>query len=114
MDAYPSDYVVHNLPFIVLSGLGTSNELEPVPPPVQNVLPGHAVTAINAETPSVTGDRANQLLQEFLSADGSDAPWNGQGSARRGLTHGFRIRAVGRVGQAPATCNGENQWTDVC
>jgi hypothetical protein len=96
MEAYPPDFVVHNLPFIVLSGLATSQELEP-PPPVQNVLPGRAVTSINSELPAVTGDRADELLQEFLSADGTNAPWNGRGFSRRGITHGFRIRSVGRV-----------------
>jgi solute carrier family 25 protein 38 len=100
MDAYPPDYVVHNLPFIVLSGLGTTKELDP-PPPVQHVLPGRAVTTINSEISSVVDDRANVLLEEFLAADATNAPWNGPSSSRRGLTHGFRIRTVGRVGQAP-------------
>ncbi len=100
MDAYPPDYVEHNLPFIVLSGLGTSKELDP-PPRVQDILPGRAVTTINSEIPTVTGDRANELLQEFWTADGTTAPWNGRGFSRRGITHGFRIRAVGRVGMRP-------------
>ena len=97
MEEYPSDFVLHNLPFIVLSGLGTSTELE-APRRVQDALPGRAVTLISSEIPSATGDRANELLREFLSADGTQAPWNGRGFSRRGLTHGFRIRAVGRVG----------------
>lgn len=97
MEAYPPDFVVHNLPFIVLSGLGTSQELDS-PAPVQDALPGRAVTLINSDIPLVTGDRANELRQEFLGADGTKAPWNGRGFSRRGLTHGFRIRAVGRVG----------------
>ncbi|KAF2856219.1 hypothetical protein T440DRAFT_463559 [Plenodomus tracheiphilus IPT5] len=101
MEAYPPDYVVHNLPFIVLSGLGTSSELEP-PASVQDVLPGRAVTTISAETPLVASERAGELLQEFLSADGTKAPWNGRSFSRRGLTHGFRIRAVGRHYQLPA------------
>ncbi|KAI8936494.1 hypothetical protein NX059_006899 [Plenodomus lindquistii] len=101
MEAYPPDYVVHNLPFIVLSGLGTSKEREP-PASAQDVLPGRAVTIISAETPPVTSDRASELLQEFLSADGTHAPWNGRSFSRRGLTHGFRIRAVGRHYQLPA------------
>lgn len=100
MDAYPSDFVVHNLPFIVLSGLATSKEVDP-PPSVQHVLPGRAVTSISSDIPPVDGDRANELLQEFLSADGTSAPWNARDFSRRGITHGFRIRTVGRV-QAPA------------
>ncbi|KAF1941787.1 hypothetical protein EJ02DRAFT_490863 [Clathrospora elynae] len=100
MDAYPPDYVVHNLPFIVLSGLATSTELAP-PPPVQDVLPGRAVTTISSEIAPVTGDRASELLHEFFTADGTNAPWNGRGFPRRGITHGFRIRAVGRNYQLP-------------
>jgi solute carrier family 25 protein 38 len=99
MDAYPSDYVVHNLPFIVLSGLGTAKELDP-PPPVQDVLPGRAITTVNSEIAPVADDRADALLEEFLAADATNAPWNGRGSGRRGLTHGFRMRTVGRVRQA--------------
>jgi hypothetical protein len=104
MDAYPPDYVSHGLPFIVLSGLETKQDLELLPP-VQNVLPGRATTTISSEIPSVTGTRASQLLQEFLSADGSDAPWNGRGQSRRGNLASFRIRTVGRVGQTPEVCN---------
>lgn len=101
MEAYPLDYVSHNLPFIVLSGLTISQEVDP-PPPAHDVLPGRAVTNISTDIPPVEGQRAGELLQEFLNADGTGAPWNGRGFSRRGLTHGFRIRAVGRVGQAPA------------
>lgn len=100
MEAYPPAYVQHNLPFIVLSGLGTQTELEP-PPSVHNVLPGRATIKTSSEIPPVTGERADQLLQDFLTADGSSAPWNARASSRRDLAHGFRIRAVGRVGQAP-------------
>ena len=98
MDAYPAEYVQHNLPFIVLSGLGTTQELD-APRPVHNVLPGRAVTSIASDVPPVTGKHTEALLQDFLSADGTDAPWNGRASSRQGLAHGFRIRAVGRVGQ---------------
>lgn len=101
MEAYPPDYVVHNLPFIVLSGLGVSKEREP-PAAAQDVLPGRAVTTINAESPPVASERATELLDEFLSADGTNAPWNGRSFHRSGLTHGFRFRAVGRQYQLPA------------
>jgi hypothetical protein len=97
MDAYPSDYTQHNLPLIVLAGLGNTTETD-APPHVHNVLPGRAVITISSETPPVTGDRADQLLQDFLSADGSNALWNGQVPMRKGITPAFRIRIVGRVG----------------
>ncbi|UPX10950.1 uncharacterized protein EKO05_0001582 [Ascochyta rabiei] len=95
MEAYPPAYVQHNLPFIVLSGLGSQHELEP-PPSVHSVLPGRAATRTNSEIPPVTGERADQLLQGFLSADGTNAPWNARNSTRKDLAHAFRIRSVGR------------------
>lgn len=113
MEAYPVDYVQHSLPFIVLSGLGSSKELDP-PPPVHSVIPGQAATIISCEIPPVTGERANQLLHEFQSADGTNAPWNARASSRRDIAHGFRIRAVGRVGQAPAQCSAGRCMADVC
>lgn len=100
MEAYPPEYVQHNLPFIVLSGLATTQELEP-PPPVHTVLPGRGSTSISSDIPPVLGDHADTLLQDFLSADATNAPWNARAPTRRGLAHGLRIRAVGRVGQTP-------------
>lgn len=104
MEAYPPAYVQHNLPFIVLSGLGSQAELDP-PPSVHSLLPGRAVTRTSSEIPPVTGERADQLLQDFLSADGTNAPWNARNAGRKDIAHGFRIRAVGRVGQAPVMCS---------
>ncbi|KAF2745211.1 hypothetical protein M011DRAFT_488435 [Sporormia fimetaria CBS 119925] len=100
MEAYPREYTQHNLPLLVLSGLATDVELE-APPSVQEVFPGHAITTISSELPHVTGERAQQLLQEFRRADGSDAPWNGRASNRRGSSLDFRIRAVGREFKLP-------------
>jgi hypothetical protein len=98
MDAYPPEYVAHNLPFIVLSGLGDSPEFPP-PRPLQDVLPGRAVTTISSELPPLTSERAQQLLQEFLSYNGPNV---GRGRDGRGYMSAYRMRAVGRVGQAPA------------
>jgi solute carrier family 25 protein 38 len=100
MDAYPPEYIAHNLPLIVLSGLGSSPDLEAIPP-VQDVLPGRHSTPISSELPPVTGQRADQLLQEFLSTDARDAAWNNTTDARKGVVRGLRIRPVGRVGQVP-------------
>ena len=102
MDAYPADYVFHNLPLIVLSGVDAAQPEPQSLPPLQDVLPGKGATHINSEIPALTSTRAQQLLQEFLDADGSDAPWNGRPGNRKGNLIGFKFRAAGRVGQAPA------------
>lgn len=101
MDGYPADYVQHNLPLIVLSGLGAGKELES-PPAVQDVLPGRAITTISSDIPVATGQHAEKLSQAFLDADGTNAPWNGRAFLGKGVQHGFRIRNVGRVGQTTA------------
>jgi hypothetical protein len=102
MDAYPPAYVVHNLPFVVLSGLVADAERNP-PPPVGHVLAGRALTHISSDAPLVTGQRAEQLLDEFLAADGTKAPWSPRAVPRKGTAHGFRLRVVGRVRRPPAT-----------
>lgn len=95
MDAYPPEYVQHNVPFVVLSGLGAKAELDPSQP-VQDVLPGRAATNVTSDAPLVADERAHQLLEEFLSYDATNVQSNGNA----GNLTGFRIRAVGRVGQA--------------
>ncbi|KAF2637024.1 hypothetical protein P280DRAFT_492659 [Massarina eburnea CBS 473.64] len=85
MDAYPPEYVLHSLPFIVLSGLGARPELDPSRP-VDRVLPGRAVANVSSDAPTVADARAGQLLEDFLVL---------------GNRTGFRIRAVGRNYQLP-------------
>jgi hypothetical protein len=92
MDSYPASYVLHNRPFLVLSGLGARSELDP--DPVRDVFSGQAVTSISSDAPPVADQRADGLLEDFLSYDATNA--SSEGSLTR-----FRIRAVGRVGQAP-------------
>lgn len=99
MDAYPPDYIAHNLPLVVLSGLGDESRLESNPS-AHRLLQVNG-TPIDSEIPTVTGERAEQLLQEFLKTDASDAPWNSRPAKSRGNLTGFRVRAVGRVGQTP-------------
>jgi hypothetical protein len=96
-DGYPPDYVTHNLPLVVLSGL------VPAQPLVQDtelpsVFKGKG-TEITSELPAVEGERAEQLLQEFYHCTKTDDQWNGKPVQGRSGLSGFRFRAVGRVGQ---------------
>jgi trafficking protein particle complex subunit 11 len=98
MDDYPRAYVEHNLPLVIVSGLVADDLLddrhgvEATDKLVQRGFP------IRSKFPPVAGDRAEQLLQEFMSVDGRDAPWNSATRNSKGGLHNFRIRAVGRVG----------------
>ncbi|KAL5373402.1 hypothetical protein DPSP01_012760 [Paraphaeosphaeria sporulosa] len=100
MDAYPPAYVVHNLPFIVLSGLGTQPDLEPRRA-FHELLPGRAVSAVTSDIAQLASDRAQQLLDEFLSYDNTHTPWEAHGLDRRDTLAKFRMRAVGRNFQLP-------------
>ena len=99
MDAYPSEYIVHDLPLVVLSGLG---QPEPDSRPGDDLLLDGGYPVVS-DLPPVTGERADQLLQDFHSHDGKDAAWNARAGKGNGVASGFAIRAVGRVGQAPNT-----------
>ncbi|OJD38778.1 foie gras liver health family 1 [Diplodia corticola] len=94
MDVYPPQYVEHNLPFVVLSGLGEtpSDDSGYVPHPL---LRDRGIE-IDSAVPVVTGEHADQLRHEFLSADARHAPWNGLRTKTRGDHVGFRLKAVGR------------------
>ncbi|KAK8250381.1 Gryzun, putative trafficking through golgi-domain-containing protein [Phyllosticta capitalensis] len=93
MDAYPLPYVEHNLPFVVLSGLGSDTLINSTYEP--HPLLKERGIEIDSAVPVVSGERAQQLRQEFLNADGKDAPWNSL-PRNRGEVKGFRVKAVGR------------------
>ena len=107
MDNYPLHYVSHNIPFVVLFGLGSPS---PSPGPIF----GPHVTVeseypllvergiyISSDLPSVAGKAADELLQCFREFDAKDAAWNERPGKGKTGTMGFTYRSVGRVGQTP-------------
>ncbi|KAI9758139.1 MAG: hypothetical protein M4579_003171 [Chaenotheca gracillima] len=98
MDAYPEQFLAHNLPLIILSGLDgdhaqSTQDVEGSSYP----LIGETGPRINDESPPVATPTAKELLQCFLKADARGAPWNGK-TGERGQTPsiGFRIKGTGR------------------
>ncbi|TKA65390.1 hypothetical protein B0A49_10515 [Cryomyces minteri] len=89
MEAYPSSYVQHNLPLVLLSGLGSTPDSGPS-------FPDRSEPSTNSHLPPVTGERAEQLLQDFRNADGSDWPWNDRPHKSKAGLIGYKLRAVGR------------------
>ncbi|KAK5010082.1 hypothetical protein LTR60_005043, partial [Cryomyces antarcticus] len=89
MEAYPPSYVQHNLPLILLSGLGST-------PDSDAPFPDRSEPSSNSHLPPVTGERAEQLLQDFRNADGSDWPWNDRPHKSKAGLIGYKLRAVGR------------------
>lgn len=92
MDGYPPEYVAHNLPLVVLSGLG-----DDVPPgPYKDWAAEGSGFVTDSDIPPVKSDDANVLLKHFLENDANDAPWNSKDNQGRSR---FKVKVAGRVGQ---------------
>lgn len=100
MDAYPEDYVAHNLPLVLLSGLGpdTDSLSEDGHGNLNSLSEGNGIR-IFSDFPNLTDSTAEELLQVLLDEDGSGAPWNARHNAGKAGGIGFRVKKVGRVGQ---------------
>lgn len=100
MDAYPDDYVNHNLPLVLLSGLeaGSEDHHEPL---AEYPLLSERAHHIFSDFPPLSGAVADELRRVLLAEDGSQMPWkagqsfNGNPSAPR---IGYKIKSTGRVG----------------
>lgn len=101
MDGYPASYVGHNLPFVVLFGLGSTQSRPPLESEKSFPFLQEKGIYISCDLPNVTGPVAEQLLSSFHDFDAWNASWNNRpGKGKMGTT-GFTYRTVGRVGQAP-------------
>ncbi|KAM3418961.1 hypothetical protein BST61_g4918 [Cercospora zeina] len=97
MEAYPTEYVQHDLPLVVLSGLGQLHLDSPKSPPARQ----ESGARISTESPECHSEQAKRLLQAFRSLDGTDSAWNA--SAQPGPTSSirFKIKPVGRTYSLP-------------
>lgn len=99
MDAYPEDYVVHNLPFILLSGL----EAEP-PDDAESSGPEYPLLLekgprIYSDFPPLSGPTAEELRRNLLKEDASGMSWdNRESTSTRYSGIGYKIKSIGRVG----------------
>ena len=97
MDGYPAHYIAHNIPLILLSGLGTPDPNAFDETEQQYALLQEDGIRIASELPDVTGKTAEELLNCFQEFDAQDATWNHRpGPGKLGST-GFAHRCVGRV-----------------
>ncbi|KAI9881024.1 MAG: hypothetical protein M1830_008906 [Pleopsidium flavum] len=97
MDAYPPEYVSHNLPLIILSGLGSADsKSQDASQRASYPLLHERGIRITSDIPPVTGSSAEQLLQTFLAADANKGRWNGRHEKGRIGTIGFCVKGVGR------------------
>ena len=89
MDGYAPAYVAHNVPFLVISGLGSL--------PQDNQEAREGAILITSDVPPVESDDAQVLLRHFKDSDAGDLAWNAREYSGRNK---FRIKTVGRVASA--------------
>jgi hypothetical protein len=97
MEAYPEDYVAHNLPFIALAGLPTTDSSNNASTTTPNSHQGSGL-AITDNSPPLSGPHADSILDEFLRAHGASLSWSEHALTERAGLIGFRLSSVGRVG----------------
>ncbi len=86
MDGYAPAYVVHNIPLLVVSGLGSQ-------PHESSTLEDGAIR-IASESPLVESEDAKVLLRHFRNSDAGNLAWNSREHSGRNK---FKIKIVGRV-----------------
>lgn len=100
MEAFPEDYISHNVPLILLSGIGRDDDLGSERGNARGLLQEGGFR-IRRDLPFVTNATAEAVLRAILSFDStSDGFQKIKVSARDGLGP-FKIRKIGRVGQTP-------------
>ena len=85
MEGYDPAYVAHNLPYIVVSGLGVQ---------AREALRKEGGARYISDIPVVDSEDANTLLKHFKENDATNLAWNGKEHTERNK---FRIKTVGRV-----------------
>lgn len=99
MEAYPPEYVEHNLPLLLISGLGERQDNGSSTSMLHRQENG---TKFQCSLAECSGERAQHLLQQFLQLDGSNLPWNASSLPGPSGTLRYRMKAIGRVGTAAA------------
>ncbi|EED20258.1 conserved hypothetical protein [Talaromyces stipitatus ATCC 10500] len=97
MDAYPNDYIVHNLPLILLSGIAHDEAASrPEYPSLQQ-----RGTAIESDFPLLTGPLVDILRSAFIDHDASEAAWRPPTDTGKFNGSPLRIKTIGRSYRLP-------------
>ncbi|KAI0204569.1 Gryzun, putative trafficking through golgi-domain-containing protein [Astrocystis sublimbata] len=89
MDAYPPGTLDHNVPFLIVSGLGTTPAKGL---PLDKELRERGIL-VRSELPPIDTREARVILRLIQEADASNRPWRPRDGAKR---HSFRITPIGR------------------
>lgn len=98
MEAFPEDYVAHNLPLILLSGIGPDEKASLDSSERSRTLLQEGGFRIRTEVPPLTDRLADDLLGSFLGFDATNDGFNSKTLSPRGNLGVFKIKRVGRVG----------------
>ena len=98
MEAFPEDYVEHNLPLIFLSGIGHDEQAASEPTGRSGNLLKEGGFKIRTDVPPLTEPAAEIVLQAFLNFDSTNDAFNSTGASTRDRPGAFKIKRVGRVG----------------
>ena len=95
MDAYPDEYIAHELPLVLLSGLaqGHNDDVASAKLPRQD-----SGTRIQTNSPGCSSEQAQQLFQQFLQLDGTGQPWNSLALPGPSGMVKYKMQSIGRVG----------------
>jgi hypothetical protein len=104
MDAFGTDYIVHNLPLLILSGLDSRDRSQSDVSSSKQHLLQEGGFRLKTDLPPLNDPIADALRNAFLSHDGSEALWRVQSPSSTPLKL-FKIKTVGRVGQTPSKPN---------
>lgn len=99
MDAYPEDYVSHNLPLVLLSGLEVKSGDE-AGSSLDYPLLAEKGPKIFSDFPPLSGALAEELRNVFLDEDGSQMPWRAASGSNENPSApqiGYKIKSIGRV-----------------
>ncbi|KAK5116000.1 hypothetical protein LTR62_000456 [Meristemomyces frigidus] len=99
MEAYPAEYSAHELPLVILSGLGTRPDIVPTGGQSRRQESGARISTSSKEC---SGDRARLLLEQLLKQDGSSEAWSSPPSSGPQTLLPYRIRTIGRNYTLPA------------
>ncbi|KAL1886394.1 hypothetical protein Plec18167_000324 [Paecilomyces lecythidis] len=101
MDAYPEDYIAHNLPYVLLCGLEADTEDPAESSNVQYPFLFTKGTEVSSHLPAVSGPVAEELRKALLEEDASEAPWNSLNEIRRTGGIGLKVKSIGRSYRLP-------------
>ncbi|KAF7505720.1 hypothetical protein GJ744_000486 [Endocarpon pusillum] len=103
MEAFPEDYIAHNLPLILLSGIGHGEQAAPDSTERSRNLLQEGGFRIRTDVPPLTDSASEDLLQTFLSFDSTNRISESKDVSVKDKPGAFNIKRVGRVGLCSAS-----------